>query len=931
MAINDKLLKGATGGGGGGGLVPSANFKTVLYDGNGSTQNISNVGFKPDFIWIKARNASNSYHPLHDTIRGPHLQLRANLPNPPFNAGQNGVTAFNDSGFSLKDDSAGGNNVNGQNGGTYAGNPAKYVSWNWKFGGNANTFNKDGVGFSSASAAGLTAGTTAPSASSVNTAAGHSMVKVTTASGSNKTVPHGLGVKPDLVIWKRLDSQEEGWTFTDVIPGADDNNGYLILNAYNARANASEAAPTTTVVTQPTTVVKTYMVYMFASKVGFSKIDKYTGTGSLHNVELGFEPGWVIIKRTDASGAWMMFDNKRNTTNPRNSYFNVVASNEETTDTNVTTQPVAFTTTGMVIGSGTNGLNGTESVNRNNGVYLYYAIAADPDTTSPVVAKSFNVEQYEGTGANQRVGSVNTLFTKYAVFNGSSSYIQTGFTLPADSTMSFSFWLRTRAYLGSGDSYIWSDLNSAGSGASRGLDFRLTSAGAFTIDIGNGSSTDASVISYAMGSSELGKWVHLATTINGTAVKLYKNGEQVASATSSVAFGTAGSRQATLGRAGDYTGSAHYNGSMDQIRVFTSTLAASDITTLYNETQATASTLNYPAGKGCIILYEFDGNVENTGPNFDGTPANITFDSFLFKPDLSIIRNMDSGDPWGWFDTQRGVLERIQSSSNAAEASLANSLTEFNNGGFTVGNAESVNTNNETYTSYNFKMLDNNNNAPVQFAAGANSASRSSLVSANPSAGMSIVLLDKPNTNTDTYNHGLSAVPTFIILKKLNATDDMYLYTPTTGNTSRLSFNNTNAVIPGSGVWGGTTPTASLFTLQNQSGGAHVAYCFHSVSQFSSFGTYNGNSGTQTIATGFQPDFLMVKGTHASGWRVLDSERVSGAKKNSLEFQDAGSGQQIAYASVTFLSTGGFRFDNFSNADFNATNRSYIYWAMKIN
>ena len=357
MALNKKLFVDA----GGGGIVPSENFKTVLYDGNGSTKNITTVGFKPDFIWIKARNGTGSYHALHDTIRGAHLQLRANLPNAPFNAGTNGVTAFNDNGFSLKDDSAGGNNVNGANGGTYSGNPAKYVSWNWKFGGNANTFNKDGVGFSSASAAGLTAGTTAPSASSINTVAGHSMVKVTTDNGADKTIPHGLGVKPSLVIWKRLDSSEDGWTYTDEIDGSHD---YVVLNKSVVAQGVSTAVPTTSVVSAPTEGVKTYIAYMFASKTGFSLIDVYTGNGGNKFIECGFEPAFIIAKATNFDAHWVIYDNKRSPSNPRDVELYPNTASVELNDS----RGVDFNSTGFQLDS-------SSYLNTENRVYLFYAIA----------------------------------------------------------------------------------------------------------------------------------------------------------------------------------------------------------------------------------------------------------------------------------------------------------------------------------------------------------------------------------------------------------------------------------------------------------------------------------------------------------------------------------------------------------------------------
>ena len=51
---------------------PSEHFNTVLYNGNGSTQSITGVGFQPDFVWGKARSGTDAVynHQLFDVIRG---------------------------------------------------------------------------------------------------------------------------------------------------------------------------------------------------------------------------------------------------------------------------------------------------------------------------------------------------------------------------------------------------------------------------------------------------------------------------------------------------------------------------------------------------------------------------------------------------------------------------------------------------------------------------------------------------------------------------------------------------------------------------------------------------------------------------------------------------------------------------------------------
>ena len=78
--------------------------------------------------------------------------------------------------------------------------------------------------------------------------------------------------------------------------------------------------------------VDTYIAYCFASKTGYSKIGIYSGTGASGNlVTTGFEPAWIMIKRSDSTGGWLIFDNKRNTSNPRNNRIEANSNQAEQT------------------------------------------------------------------------------------------------------------------------------------------------------------------------------------------------------------------------------------------------------------------------------------------------------------------------------------------------------------------------------------------------------------------------------------------------------------------------------------------------------------------------------------------------------------------------------------------------------------------------
>ena len=69
-------------------------------------------------------------------------------------------------------------------------------------------------------------------------------------------------------------------------------------------------------------------------------------------------------------------------------------------------------------------------------------------------------------------------------------------------------------------------------------------------------------------------------------------------------------------------------------------------------------------------------------------------------------------------------------------------------------------------------------------------------------------------------------------------------------------------------IFGDTYPTSSVFTIGsngnvNYNNDDFVFYAFHSVEGYSKVGSYtgNGNADGPFIYTGFQPAFIMLKGT----------------------------------------------------------------------
>ena len=130
--------------------------------------------------------------------------------------------------------------------------------------------------------------------------------------------------------------------------------GYAVrLNTNAAQQNLTgfwnDTAPTSTLISLGNGVLvnnATYVAYAFKSVAGYSSIGSYTGNGSTNGpvVNTGFEPAWLMLKRTDSAGSWAMIDNKRTPTNPRNKELFANLTDAENTFT-----AVNFSTNGFQI------------------------------------------------------------------------------------------------------------------------------------------------------------------------------------------------------------------------------------------------------------------------------------------------------------------------------------------------------------------------------------------------------------------------------------------------------------------------------------------------------------------------------------------------------------------------------------------------------
>ena len=181
-------------------------------------------------------------------------------------------------------------------------------------------------------------------------------------------------------------------------------------------------------------------------------------------------------------------------------------------------------------------------------------------------------------------------------------------------------------------------------------------------------------------------------------------------------------------------------------------------------------------------------------------------------------------------------------------------------------------------------------------------------------------------------NHNLGRIPEMIWIKNRNqGAYNWQVYHKDIGNTHYLQLNESVAKAANTNRWNNTTPTAEVFTVGsydglNQGSQPQIAMLFASVAGICKVGSYDGTDTTQTITTGFQPRFLIIKRESAAGnWIVLDTTRgwASGNDQRlKLESTDA----QESGADVGDPTSTGFTLTG-NQGDWNDAGSTYIYYA----
>ena len=264
------------------------------------------------------------------------------------------------------------------------------------------------------------------------------------------------------------------------------------------------------------------------------------------------------------------------------------------------------------------------------------------------------------------------------------------------------------------------------------------------------------------------------------------------------------------------------------------------------------------------------------------------------------------------FDTERGVLKRLRTNSEATEHSEANSLTAFNSNGHTLGSEYAHNGSTQNFVSWTFKKT------PKFF---------------------DVQTVTTDSSGNATVNHDLGSSPGFVIVKGLNVTDGWYCFHVDRG-VNKFTNINTSDVETSFAAWTNVSSTSFGLTFGSTTYANKnmVLYLFgHDTTADSMIkcGSYAGNgTATNAINLGWTPQFVLLKEySNSSGggqsWHLFDSARGAGTSGNDpyLRPSSAGDEQGSNIDNIDFTSTG-FTLKR-SDGAVNGSGDNYIYVAIR--
>ena len=384
MPTTQKLLTAAAGSAGDDPLYVEDVFSTFVYAGQSTDLTITNgIDFsgKGGLFWAKDRGTAQS-HLLLDTERGTSQTISSDSTAASSPIFSSKTVTYNSDGITLP--------------GNSSVNPSGILNY--------QGYNNVGWSFRKA-----------PKFFDVVTYTGNAV--------NGRQIAHNLGSTPGMIVVKRINGGAE-WPVYHESTGAGQ---YLFLSTtdqkspYDGPGNTNSRYWNNTAPTSTNFSVSndgwvnasdgTYVAYLFASDAGgfgddedenIIKCGTYTGAGANLNINVGFEPQFVLIKSSSNATNWVMFDTMRGL--PVDGNAKDLRPN--TTEAEGDNPAIGVTSTGFLARNGMDG-----QINANGYTYIYMAIRM-PMKTPEAGTEVFNIGTY---GANRNNSSTSTYYAGFPV------------------------------------------------------------------------------------------------------------------------------------------------------------------------------------------------------------------------------------------------------------------------------------------------------------------------------------------------------------------------------------------------------------------------------------------------------------------------------------------------------------------------------------
>ena len=311
----------------------------------------------------------------------------------------------------------------------------------------------------------------------------------------------------------------------------------------------------------------------------------------------------------------------------------------------------------------------------------------------------------------------------------------------------------------------------------------------------------------------------------------------------------------------------------------------------------------------------------------NGSTQNIT--GLDFQPDLIWYKRRDTSNHNRLIDSVRGSNKNLSSDQTAGENTESTYVTSFNSDGWSIGSNTDVNASSSSMVAWTWK---------AGGAASSNSnGSITSSVSANTTAGFSIVTYTGNGTGNSTIGHGLGDTPDFIIVKRRDGTGNWGTLNPfftTTSDCNILYLDTTAAVADDTNVFGtsaafnNNTFTVGDWNGSNANGSTYVAFVYAYKQGFSKGGKFTATNSSDGpfVYTGFKPAWVLIKSSlSGAGWVIVDSKRDVDNPADKILYPSATNNEASGDRYID-LNSNGFKLRN-SYGDMNGGTAQYMYFA----